>query len=173
MTPTPHREDIGLAKSNTDTDKETRRAEILDAYRSHGSLTDREVKDLTSLANMNEVRPPISGLLDRGHLVSDGKVLCGITTRMVRLCKLSATGLALPIDNKSPMDRMTREIKQWRDAGVRMGLVLHRVAGMGRAACLTPCCHGPSSSDLRLCDNCQIIRDAKEILTPPTSKGHK
>lgn len=52
------------------------------------SFTDRQVKNRLGFEDMNQVRPRISGLVDKGILIECGHVKCGVTGKPVRLTKL-------------------------------------------------------------------------------------
>lgn len=75
-------------KSYHELDKQTRQNVILNVYiDSAGALTDREVADILGFADLNMVRPRITGLVACGKLIETGNTKDPITNRRVRLCK--------------------------------------------------------------------------------------
>ena len=69
---------------------------ILKAYESIKSpLTDRDVKEILGFPDMNNVRPRISELIDKGKIIEVGSELDLVTNTRVRLCRI-----ATEADNK-------------------------------------------------------------------------
>lgn len=65
--------------------KLSRRAQaILDWITEHGPHTDREVMRGMGFADMNNVRPRITELLEAHHLMEVGDVVCPVTNKTVR-----------------------------------------------------------------------------------------
>lgn len=50
--------------------------------------TDRQIKDLLGLPDMNNVRPRITELLDQDFLIETGVKKCEVTQKSVRLVKV-------------------------------------------------------------------------------------
>ena len=63
---------------------------VLTAYQIEPTapLTDRQVKEILHLTDMNECRPRITSLVDRGILVECGRMQDYLTHKWVRLTKL-------------------------------------------------------------------------------------
>lgn len=64
-----------------------RRQQILSAFRTAGTLTDRGVANFLGWEDMNKVRPRITEMVDDGTLVEVGSVYCQKTRRLVRLLR--------------------------------------------------------------------------------------
>lgn len=68
-------------------DEATQEARVLAAYEVGQVWTDRQVLNRLRLRDMNEVRPSITKLVERGLLVEVGTVRCSTTKRQVRQCR--------------------------------------------------------------------------------------
>lgn len=76
-------------KSHAETDHDTRTNQILDAYElSPDPLTDRQIAEALGFADMNAVRPCITRLVRDQIIVEADAVVCGVTGRTVRACKI-------------------------------------------------------------------------------------
>ena len=64
---------------------------IWDAFRSTESagLTDRMVKDMLGLEDMNSVRPRITELVKNGFLREVDQAKCPVTGKTVRICEIA------------------------------------------------------------------------------------
>jgi hypothetical protein len=72
-------------------DKANRREVVLDVFkRKQAPLTDRQVKNLLGLDDMNLARPRISELVKSGDLVEMGSMKCPFTGKKVRLTALKS-----------------------------------------------------------------------------------
>jgi predicted HTH transcriptional regulator len=61
---------------------------VLAAYVTHWSpLTDRDCMRILGFTEMNQVRPRITALIERGVLEECGNVKCPETKKTVRLCR--------------------------------------------------------------------------------------
>ena len=65
-----------------------RHKKIWDAFASEKKpLTDRQVKNILGLEDMNSVRPRITELVKKGVLMEDSNTKCPVTGKTVRVCK--------------------------------------------------------------------------------------
>jgi isopropylmalate/homocitrate/citramalate synthase len=70
-----------------------RRRDIYLTILQHGKkITDREVKDLMGLPDMNSVRPRITELVKDGYLDEIDDVKCPVTNKTVRRINIPTTG---------------------------------------------------------------------------------
>jgi hypothetical protein len=72
-------------------DKATRHAQIIRKCKELGiPLTDRQIRRELNLADMNDVRPRITELIQGGYLYESGTAVCSVTGRSVRTVKAYA-----------------------------------------------------------------------------------
>ena len=66
-----------------------RRKEIYLTMLKHGTrLTDREIKDMMGLSDMNAVRPRITEMIKSGHVEEVESVKCPVTNKTVRKVRI-------------------------------------------------------------------------------------
>ena len=64
---------------------------------SKGNLTDRQVKEILGLEDMNSVRPRITELVKNGYLTEVDDEKCPVTGKKVRVCEIAVfRGYNLP-----------------------------------------------------------------------------
>lgn len=77
-----------------------RHKEIWDAFASEGNqalLTDRQVKNILGLEDMNSVRPRITEMIKKGVLMEESNTKCPITGKTVRICRRNKY-LCIPVE---------------------------------------------------------------------------
>lgn len=63
---------------------------ILGAFERRGAMTDRECAGVLGFAEMNAVRPRITELVNDGVLEEVESVLCPVTKKTVRRCRIAS-----------------------------------------------------------------------------------
>lgn len=66
-----------------------REREIIAAFEDIGAETDRSILAYLRYTDMNAVRPRITELINKGVLREVGSVICPVTKKRVRVCKIA------------------------------------------------------------------------------------
>ena len=131
---------INSVLSNLATDHETRESQVLAAYRRIGEpATDRQIAEMLRYADMNAVRPFITGLVYDGILKQTESVRCKVTGRIVRACEIQRRGGGLAV-SKMQRDKGKR--------GERMHAKVLRELGFSDARRGVQYAGGPDSPDV-------------------------
>lgn len=65
---------------------------IIWAFKHIGDATDRDIMSWCSYTDMNSVRPRITELISCGVLYERGSVVCPVTHKSVRICRIMPKG---------------------------------------------------------------------------------